>query len=192
MAGHPVAMGTLWQEIRFGLRVLRKNPGFTAVVTLTLALGIGANSAIFSLVNGILFQPLPYAHSEELVSVTGSYPRGAFAAMRDQVRSVEVATYAEGHEFNLSGAGEPVRLSATLVSAELFSVLGARPELGRSFSAGEDAAGHDQYALLSHALWQERFHGDPLIVGRTIAIDGTGREVLGVMPPEFRFPSPRT
>jgi putative ABC transport system permease protein len=185
-------MGTLAQEIRFGLRVLRKNPGFTAVVALTLALGIGANSAIFSLVNGILFRPLPYANPAELVSVKGSYPRGAFAAMRDQVRTMEVAAYAEGHEFNLSGRGEPVRLSATLVSAELFSVLGARTELGRTFSAGDDAAGKDYYVLLSHALWQERFQADPSVIGRTIAIDGVGREVLGVMPAEFRFPSPKS
>lgn len=185
-------MKTQLQEIRFGLRVMRKNPGFTAIVTLTLALGIGANTAIFSLVSGILFRPLPYSKPEQLVSVKGSYPRGAFVAMREQVRTMDVATYAEGHEFNLTGVGEPVRLTATMVSAELFSVLGARPELGRTFYPGEDAAGKDNYVILSHALWQDRFASDTSIIGRTIEIEGVGREVLGVMPADFRFPSAKS
>jgi putative ABC transport system permease protein len=185
-------MNGLLQEIRFGLRVLRKNPGFTAVAVLTLALGIGANSAIFSLVSGILFRPLPYAQPDHLVSIKASYPRGAFVAMREQVHVMDVATYAEGHEFNLTGTGEPVRLTATFVSAELFSVLGATPELGRAFHPGEDAAGKDHFVILSHALWQERFAGDSSIVGRVIQIESEGREVLGVMPPDFRFPSSKT
>src|SRR5262249_39692336 len=117
-------MRSLFLEIRFGLRVLRKNPGFTIVAILTLALGIGANSAIFSLVTGFLLRPLPYVRPAELVSIRGTYPRGAFVAIREQARTMEVATYAEGHDYNLTGIGEPVRLTATLVSAELFSVLG--------------------------------------------------------------------
>ena len=185
-------MDTLLQKIRFNLRVLRKNPGFTAVAVLTLALGIGANSAIFSLVSGILFRPLPYAQPDQLVSIRASYPRGAFVAMREQVHTMDVATYAEGHEFNLTGTGEPVRLTATLVSAEFFSVLGVNPELGRAFQPGEDAAGNDHFVVLSHALWQDRFAADPSIVGRVIQIEGEGREVLGVMPPDFRFPSSKT
>jgi predicted permease len=179
----------LLQDLRYALRQLRKNPGFTAVAIVTLALGIGANTAIFSLVNGILLLPLPYSQPEQLISVTGTYPRGAFVALREQVQTMDVATYAEGHEFNLTGAGEPVRLAGTLVSAELFSVLGARPELGRTFHSGEDAAGQDNYVILSHALWQERFGSDPTIIGRAIQIEGAGRQVLGVMPPSFRFPS---
>src|SRR5262245_3373062 len=185
-------MSAFLQEIRFGLRVLRKNPGFTLVAILTLALGIGANSAIFSLVSGILFRPLPFAEPDRLMSIRASYPRGAFVAMRDQVRTLDVAAYAEGHEFNLTGVGEPVRLTATQVSAEFFSVLGATPELGRVFHAGEDAAGRDRYVILSHALWKERFTGDPSIVWRLIQIEGQGREVLGVMPADFRFPSSKT
>ncbi len=185
-------METFFQDIRYGLRILWKSPGFAAVAVLTLALGIGANTAIFSLVNGILLVPLPYSHPEQLVSVTGTYPRGAFAAMRQQVRSMDVATYAEGHEFNLTGMDEPVRLTATMVSAELFSVLGSRPEMGRTFHPGEDAAGQDAYVVLSHSLWQSRFGSDPSIVGRTIQIDGMSRQVLGVMPAEFRFPSAKT
>src|SRR3989441_4135638 len=131
-------MQTLWQDIRYSVRMLAKNPGFSAVAILTLALGIGANTSIFSLVDGILLQPLPYSDPKQLVSVTGSYPRGAFVAMRSQVHTLEVATYAEGHEFNLTGLGEPVRLVGTFVSAELFSVLCARPERGRTFYPGED------------------------------------------------------
>lgn len=185
-------MSSLLNEIRFALRMLHKNPGFTLVAVLTLALGIGANSAIFSLVSGILIRPLPYSQPDQLVSVSATYPRGAFVAMRDQVRTLDVAAYAEGHESNLTGAGEPVRLTATLVSAELFSILRAKPAFGRIFHAGEDAAGRDNFVILSNSLWRDRFAGDPSIVGRVIEIDGAGREVLGVMPPDFRFPSAKT
>jgi len=185
-------METLLQDVRYGLRMLVKSPGFTAVAVLTLALGIGANSAIFSLVNGILLVPLAYSKPEQLVSITGTYPRGAFVAMRQQIHSMDVATYAEGHEFNLTGNGEPLRLTGTMVSAELFSVLGARPELGRTFYPGEDAAGQDNYVVLSHALWQQRFSGDRSIIGRAIEIEGASRQVVGVMANDFRFPSPKT
>ena len=185
-------METLLQDIRYGLRILWKAPGFTIVAVLTLALGIGANTAIFSLVNGILLVPLPYSHPEQLVSVTGYYPRGAFSALRQQARTMDVAAYAEGHEFNLTGNGEPVRLSATLVSSELFSVLGSRPELGRTFYAGEDIAGQDNYVVLSHELWQNRFGSDPSIIGRSVEIDGMSRQVVGIMPAAFHFPSAKT
>ena len=185
-------MNTFLQDMRYALRQLRQNPGFTTVVVLTLALGIGANTAIFSLVNGILLAQLPYTKPQQLVSVNGTYPRGGVVAMRQQVHSMDVAAYAEGHEFNLTGVGDAVRLSGTLVSAEFFTVLGARPELGRAFSAGEDQAGQDNYVILSHALWQERFAGDTSIIGRSIEIEGVSRQVLGVMPQAFRFPSPRT
>ena len=126
-------MNGLVQDMRYALRQLRKSPGFTAVAVITLALGIGANTAIFSLVNGVVLLAMP----AYLVSVTGSYPKGAFVAMREQVRSMDVAAYAEGHEFNLTRFGEPVRLTGTLVSAELLSVLGVQPKLGRTFHSGE-------------------------------------------------------
>jgi putative ABC transport system permease protein len=184
-------MEKILQDIRYGIRMLRKSPGFTLVAALTLALGIGANTAIFSLVNGILLSPLPYAAPSELVAVKGTYPKGAFVAMREQVQSMNVATYSEGHEFNLTGMGQPVRLSGALVSAELFSVLGARPEVGRVFAQGEDTAGRDNVVMLSHALWQQRFAGDPSIVGRSIQLEGVPRQVVGVMSASFRFPSPK-
>jgi len=185
-------MRALWQDVRYGLRMLANNPSFTLIAVLTLALGIGANTAIFSLVDGILLRPLPYVKPENLVSVTGSYPRGAFVAMREQLRTLDVAAYAEGHEFNLTSQGEPVRLAGTFVSAELFSILGASPELGQTFHSGEDAAGQDNYVVLSHALWEERFASDPKIVGRSIELEGVSRQVVGVMPETFRFPSQKT
>jgi len=188
----------LWQDLCYGARMLRKNPGFTAVAVLTLALGIGANTAIFSLVNGILLVGLPFPHLEQLVSVTGTgdgsgtYPHGAFVAMREQIRSLDTAAYAEGHEFNLTGSGEATRLSGTSVSAEFFSVLGANAQLGRTFLPGEDLAGQDTYVILSHALWADRFRSDPTILGRSIELEGASRQVIGVMPADFRFPSTKT
>jgi predicted permease len=182
----------LLQDLRYGARMLRKSPGFTLVAVLTLALGIGANTAIFSLVNGILLRPLPYSHPEQLVGVTGFYPKGGFAAMREQIRTMDVAGYVEGYEFNLTGLGEPVRLTGTLASADLFSILGADAELGRTFHAGEDLAGRNRFVILSHSLWQRRFASDPGIVGHWINLEGVQREVAGVMPGDFRFPSPQS
>ncbi|HKD49612.1 MAG TPA: ABC transporter permease [Candidatus Acidoferrum sp.] len=183
---------TFLQDLRFAFRMFRKNPGFTAIAALTLALGIGANTAIFSLVNGILLAPLPYPQPERLVSITGTYPKGGVVAMREQINTMDVAAYYEGHEFNLTGQGEPVRLTGTVVSAEFFSVLGGRPEIGRTFVSGEDIPGQDNYVVLCHALWQQRFASDPTILGRPIQLEGISRQVLGVMPPDFRFPSSKT
>ena len=183
---------TLLQDLRYGARMLRKSPGFTAVAVLTLALGIGANTAIFSLVDGILLRPLPFAAPQNLVSITGTFPKGGFVAMREQVQTLDVAAYFEGHEFNLTGRGDPLRLSGVLVSAEFFSVLGARPELGHAFYHGDDLAGRDNYVVLSHALWQQRFDADPSILGHSIELEGVSREVVGVMPAEFTFPSTKT
>ena len=183
---------TLLQDLRFGTRMLRRSPGFTAIAALTLALGIGANTAIFSLVNGILLHPLPYAGPDALVSVTGTYPKGAFVAMRQQIRSMEVAAYSDSHEVNLTGYGEPVRLNSALVSAELFSMLLARPALGRTFYPGEDISGQDNFVILSEALWREHFGSNPSIIGRSIELGGVSRQVVGVMPADFRFPSTKT
>jgi putative ABC transport system permease protein len=179
-------------DVRFGARTLRKSPAFTAIAVLTLALGIGANTAIFSLVNGILLVSLPYPKAERLVSVTGAYPQGALVAMREQMHTMDVAAYAEGHDFNLTGRDEALRLTGTLVSAELFSILGAQPELGRIFDQGEDNPGQDSYVILSHALWQQRFGSDATIIGRSIELEGVSRQVIGVMPAAFRFPSTKT
>jgi len=182
----------LLQDLRYSARMLRKNPGFTLIAVLTLALGIGANTAIFSLVNGILLRRLPYSRPEQLVGVTGFYPKGGFAAMREHIRTMDVAAYVEGYEFNLTGLGEPVRLTGTLVSADLFSILGADAAIGRTFRSGEDIAGRNSFVILSRSLWQQRFASDPGIVGHWISLEGVQRQIVGVMPADFRFPSPQS
>jgi len=143
-------------------------------------------------VNGILLVSLPYPRPERLVSVTGTYPQGAFVAMREQMRTMDVGAYVEGQELNLTGFGEPVRLTGTSISAELFSILGARTEFGRTFYQGEDIPGRDNVVILSRALWQQRFGGDASILGRSIELGGISRQVIGVMPADFRFPSNKT
>src|ERR1700682_744989 len=183
---------TFFTDVRFGARTLRKSLAFSSIAVLTLSLGIGANTAICSLVNGILLVALPYPKAEQLVSVTGAYPQGGVVAMREQMRTMDVAAYAEGHDFNLTGRGEALRLTGTLVSAELFSILGAHPERGRILDRGEDIPGQDSYVILSHALWQQRFGSDDTIIGRSIELEGVSRQVIGVMPSDFRFPSTKT
>ena len=181
------------QDLRHGVRLLRRSPGFTLIAVITLALGIGANTAIFSLVNGILLRPLPYAHPNELISLNNAaYPKGGLVALRERSKTMDIATYAEGYEFNLTGLGDPVRLSGTPVSAELFSILGSGAAIGRVFRAGDDAAGKNSFVILSNNLWQRKFNSDPSIIGSFIALDGLQREIVGVMPPDFRFPSPQT
>src|SRR5262249_37115783 len=160
---------TLRQDVRYAIRTLRRNPGFAAVAVLTPGRGIGVTTAVFSLVDGILLSRLPYASPEQLVSIKGAtYPNGGFAALRDEVRSLDSAAYAEGHSFPLTGGGEPMRLTGSRVSAELFSILGVRPTLGRWLRRGEDVAPGDRFVVLSHALWVNRFHQHQTIVGRSI------------------------
>ena len=183
---------TLAQDVRYALRVLRRQPTFAAVAILTLALGIGANTAVFSLIDAILFAPLPYAEPAQLVSVKATYPNGGLAAMREELRSLDVGVYAEGKSFTLSGAAEPMRVTGARVSAELLSMLGVRPSLGRWFRSGEDVVPNDGVVIISRDLWATRFRSDPLIVGRFVELEGVAREIVGVMPASFRFPSPRT
>ncbi|MHB8487351.1 MAG: ADOP family duplicated permease [Candidatus Acidiferrales bacterium] len=180
------------QDLRYAGRSLRRTPGFAAIAILTLALGIGANSAIFSLVNSILLRPLPYHQPERLVSITDSYPPGALAAVRASMKTMEVAGYAEGQDLNLTGLGKPERIHGTSVSANFFSLLGVRPELGRVFADGEDQPGKDNLVILSHALWQKKFGGDTNIIGKSIALEGVERQIIGVMPANFQFGSPKT
>jgi putative ABC transport system permease protein len=180
------------QDLRHGARLLRRNLGFTIIAVLTLALGIGANTAIFSLVNGILLRPLPYARANELVSINGTYPKAGLAALRERSKTMDLAAYAEGYEFNLTGLGDPIRLSGTPVSAELFSVLGSEAAIGRTFHSGDDVAGKSSFVILSNSLWQRQFNSDPNVVGHLITLDGVQRQIVGVMPAGFRFPSPQT
>ena len=182
-------LGDLWQDLRYSFRMLRKHPGLTAIATLSLALGIGGNAAMFSLINRALIRPLPYSESDRLVRVTEAYPKGGIAAMREQSRTMEVAAYLPDSDFNLTGEGEAVHLAGSVVSTNLFSILGAPAKIGRAFEPGEDLPGRDRVVVLGHALWRNKFAGDPGVIGRSIAIDGMARQVIGVMPPEFGFPS---
>lgn len=179
------------QDVRFALRACRKNPGFTSVVVLTLALGIGANTAIFSLVNGILLQPLPYPHPEQLVnaSYTGPVPKGAFLGFQEQLKSMEIAAYTWSG-FNVSSEGNSVRINGTEVSSNFFTLLGVLPLQGRVFRQGDELPGQDHLAIISYGLWQRRFGSDPQIVGRWMNVDDTARQIVGVMPRDFSFPAP--
>ena len=185
-------MEDLLQDLRYAARTLRKNPGFTVIAALTLALGIGANTAIFSLVNGVLLRPLPYAHPEQLVGTTVYFPKGPLVAMRQQSHTMQLVGVSDNKEFNLTGTGDPVRLVGNSVSADFFSMLGAQPAMGRTFHDGEDQPDKDRVVILSRALWEQRFQADPNIVGRWIRLEGENREIVGVMPANFLFPSPKT
>ena len=180
------------QDVRYGLRGLGRSKGFTIIAALSLALGIGGNAAIFSLVNAILFQRLPFRDPNRLVEVTGYYPKGAIAVLQERSRTMDIAGYSTDTEVNLTGQGEAVRLVSSAVSANLFSVLGAGAEIGRVLSPDEDHPGRDRVVVLSNALWRRKFAADPAIVGRMVSIDGIDRQVIGVMPGTFEFPSANT
>lgn len=179
----------LIQDLQYGLRQLRRNPGFTAIAILTLAIGIGANAAMFSVVNAVLLRPLPYPQPNRLVSLTGAYPKGAIASLQANSRTLDIAAYTTNTAFNLTWRGEANRLTGSSVSAKLFSVLGASAEIGRTFRAGEDRPGQDQAVILSDSLWKKEFNGEPSILGRVLRIDGQDRQVIGVMSASFAFPT---
>ena len=195
-------MNTLLQDLRFAARILQKQPGFTLVAIVTLAVGIGANTAIFSLVNSILLRPLPYRDPDRLVRMIQSSPKlqlptwgvsqADFAAYRDQNRSFESVALFNSTGTNLTGAGEPERLAVTNVTSDFFTVLGMNPMLGRAFDRGEDTAGKNGVCVISYGLWQRRFGADPNIVGRTLSLNNTPTQVVGVMPADFKFPRVET
>ncbi|HEX3227799.1 MAG TPA: ABC transporter permease, partial [Pyrinomonadaceae bacterium] len=180
----------MFQDLRFALRVLFKHKGFTFVAVLSLALGIGGNAVIFSLVNRVLIRPLPFADADRLVRVTEAYPKGAIDALQQQSETMDIAAFTTDSQFNLTGQGEAARLVASQVTANLFSLLGVPAKIGRTFEIGEDRPARDGVVILSYALWQTKFGSDPNVIGRPIALDGRAREVIGVMPSEFRFLSP--
>jgi predicted permease len=183
------AVETLAQDARCALRALAKNPAFTAVAALSLALGIGANAAIFSFVNAMLLRPLPYPGAERLLRLTGFYPKGALVAMREQSRTLEVAGAGSEQELSMTANGEATRVVGSQVSANLFAVLGRGAALGRAFAAGDDRPGRDRIVVLSQSLWRNRFQADPALIGRMVTIEGVARQVVGVMPQGFHFPS---
>jgi len=191
-------MENFLKDIRYGLRTLAKNPGFTMVAVLTLALGIGANTAIFSVVENVLLRPLPYPQPGNLVQIWNTYPPqvpraalspGDYADWRQQNASFsEMGCYAHiSQGFNLTGEGEPQRVLGSYASAGLFPLLGIRLAAGRYFIAEEDRAGSSPVVILSHHLWQSRFGGDAAVIGRTIKLDNQRYTVVGVLPADFRL-----
>ncbi len=189
-------MDTLRQDLHFALRRLLKNPGFTAVAIVTLALGIGANSAIFSVINAVLLRPLPYPESDRLVGIFQVWKGervvmspSNFLDVRQQAQTLEDAAAFDPTEITLTGAGDPVRLDGSEVSASFFNVLRVRPLLGRTFAPDENEPGKDKVAVLSYGLWQERFGGRPDVLGSSVSIDGTQRTIVGVMPQGFSYPA---
>jgi putative ABC transport system permease protein len=194
-------MGTLVQDLKYGVRVLLKSPAFAAVAVIVLALGIGANTAIFSVVNAVLLRPLPYQDPRHLVQVWHVPPAKSFPGMtefsvsaanyldwRDQNHVLEqlaIYTYAT---LNLSGKGQPESVTSAVVSPNFFSTLRVRPLLGRAIAAGEDQLGHANVVVLAHAFWREHFGSDPKIVGQNITLNQQSYTVVGVMPPRFQMP----
>jgi putative ABC transport system permease protein len=187
------AVDRLRQDLRVAARQLRAAPGFTLVAALTLALGVGASTAIFSAVNPILLEPLPYPEPGQLVTVWDVRGDGArleptFGTYRELVersRSLASLTAIRTWQPTLTGPAEPERLDGQRVTAAYFRVLGVRPALGRDFTAEEDLPGSPRVAVLAHSLWRRRFGADPAIVGRHVTLDGLPHTVVGVMPPEF-------
>ena len=194
-------MNGLWQDLRYGLRQLRKSPGFTAIAVITLALGIGANSAIFSVVNGILLRPLPFHNADQLMAVWHVPPQKSFPGMtrfavsaanyidwHNQNHVFEKMTIFSYHPFTFTGGDKPEQVDASSVSGDFFSTLGVQPMIGRGFTLDEDQPGHSNVVLLSHRFWQDHFASNRDIVGRYITLDGASFLVAGVMPTSFRLP----
>jgi len=189
----------LLQDVRYGLRMLVKNPGFTTVAVLTLALGIGANTAIFSVVNAVLLNPLPYADPDRLAAIwvtEPSAPAGLFPDTAPDFRDWQVMNRSfEGMSAitiagtTLTGSGEPLQLHGLSVSPNTFQLLRVQPQLGRSFSPDEGPSGHNHVVILSYGLWQSAFGGQKNIVGSKVTMDGEAYDVVGVMPKDLRFPT---
>src|SRR2546427_1964833 len=194
-------MGTLVQDVKYGFRMLVKNPGFTAVAVLTLALGIGANTAIFSVVNSVMLRPLAYRDSRQLyliqviwLQIAKFYPLmpanlPGFRIWQKECQSFESIAVAVGTSADMTGAGEPENITGVRASANLFGVLGIRPALGRDFLPEEDEPGRGRVVILTDTFWRSHFHAEAAVVGRTITLDGAPYQVVGVLGPSFHFPA---
>jgi putative ABC transport system permease protein len=192
-------MQTLWQDLRYGARMLLKKPGFALIAVFTLSMGIGANTAIFSVVNSVLLRPLPYPNAERLMTIWEDHrarsgpvnewtsPPG-FEDWRDQAKSFDHVVALQNWQPTLTGQGDPEQLFGAQVSHDTFAMLGVTPALGRSFRPEEDQRGVESVVIISHKLWRQRFGADPSLVGKRISLNGESREVIGVMPAGFKFP----
>jgi len=188
-------MGTIWQDLQYGWRMLRRSPGFSLVAILTLAIGIGANAAMFSVINTVLLRPLPFPYAQRIVFVWDTDPnrnvmRGVaspaeFLDWRDQNHSFEELSAWRTWFYKLTGTNEPEQIFGVNASANFLRLLGVKPFLGRDFTPEEDQVGHDQVAIISYGLWQRRFGGDPGIIGKNISLDEKPFTVVGVLPRGF-------
>ena len=193
-------MGTLWQDVKFGVRMLRKSRGFTIVAILTLALGIGANGAIFTIVNAFLFRPLPVPNADRLAVVavqSGAQSIPAELSYRDYVdyrQQSDAFTDLAAYAINVTGLGtkgHADRIIASYVTSNYFSTLGVQPAVGRFFAAGEgDQPNSSAVVVLGHHYWEQRFGGNPDVVGSTVNIDGRPVTIIGIVPKSFAEPSP--
>lgn len=183
----------MFQDLRLGLRMLLKNPGFTAVVVATLALGIGVNVALFSVVNGVLLNPLPFPHPDQLVTLdqskpnfeTGAIPYPNFRDLQKENRTFSAMAISRGFAFSLLGAGEAERVSARFISADFFSVLDVKPALGRTFAPGEDEPGAGPVVVISADLWQRKLGGSQDVLGKGLTLDDKSYTIIGVLPASF-------
>lgn len=192
---------TLLQDSRYAMRMMRKYPGFALTVMITLGLGIGANATIFSVINAVLLEPLPYREPDRLIRLWETNPGGGLTEVavsvpnfQDWQKEQSVFEQVAGSEnatFNLTGSGEPQRVAAAKITANLIPTLDVKPLLGRSFLPEEEKVGANHVVLLSHGLWQRQFGSDPSLVNRTIQLNGESYTVVGIMPPEFQFPALR-
>jgi putative ABC transport system permease protein len=192
-------MNTLWQDLRYGARMLLKKPGFTLVAVITLALGIGANTAIFTVVNAVLLRPLPFPEPERIMQLGPEWPNSfssasqvKFVFWREHQRSFEAvaATMGVGSGINLAGGDEAEYVSGIRVSVDFFRVLGVHPALGRGFTPEEDSPQGERVVILSDGLWRRRFGADTQIVGRAVSLNSRDHTVVGVMPPDFKYTVP--
>ncbi len=187
-------MNTFWHDLRFGLRMLRTHIGFTGVAVMTLALGIGVNAAMFSIVNAVLLRPLPYPDPDRLLIAKSAKEGGSWATtppdfhtMREQNRSFEQLAAYYNLSFNVTGDEQPERLRAMVVSSNFFAAVSVRPALGRTFVRADESWGDHRVVVITDGLWKRRFAGNPQVVGRKLRLQGETYEVVGVMPPGFRF-----
>jgi len=191
-------MGNIIQDLRFALRVLLKNKGFTAAAVITLALGIGANTAIFSVVNTVLIRPLPFRDSDQIINL---WSRDAefggeratispldFEDFRNQAESFDAMAIYAARRFNISSIEEPERVNGARISADIFRVLAANPLHGRAFQLSDEQEGNNQIAIVRESLWQRISGGDSNMLGRAIMLDGKPFTIVGVMPNSFAFP----
>src|SRR5262245_17701182 len=189
------SLETFWQDLRYGVRMLLRRPGYTLVVTITLALGLGANAAIFSFVNAVLLKPLPYPDPERIVSVREKRPDGGsnyistlnFLDWERQNRCFQFLAAFTPDTVTLTGSGAPGQLNVHRVSASYFKVLGVEATLGRTFAASENEVGNDLVVVLSNRIWRSRFGGDPKVIGRKISLDAKSYTIIGVLPANSTF-----